>query len=155
MPFQIKNPNDANDICRALYSVDASLRAVVERVASLERRAALLEDETGALKREISDCHKAIEGFSSSVLSVLMAAQKGLTDSLGTTAATKKDDAKVSARVRLALVVGIVITGLTVMLERLGYDLQVNWDGLKLEKHAPEGKENEGRDKSKTEKPPA
>lgn len=142
MPFQIKNPNDANDICRALYSVDASLRAVVERVSSLERRAVLLEDETGALKREISDCHKAIEGFSSSVLSVLMAAQKGLTDSIGANSGIKKDDAKIGARVRLALVVGIVITGLTIALERLGYDLQADWSGIRLQKHSEQGREN-------------
>ena len=136
MPFSIKDPTDAQDICRALYSVDASLRAVVERVNALERRSAMLEDDTGAIKRDVADCHKAIEGFSSSVLGVLMAAQKGLADSVNTRDDERRNDSKTNARIRLALILALVTAGLGMALEKLGYDLKLNTEGISLEKHA-------------------
>jgi hypothetical protein len=137
-------------ILQALHALDLSMRSVLERLTALEGRMTNVEDTTGALRHDVSATDRAVRDFASGVLSVLSASQKGLTDTLG-----KRDDeygttVKNDSKIRLILIVGVVIAGLSLALERLGYDLKADMHGISLKQH---DEQNEARNQTKTEGP--
>jgi hypothetical protein len=146
MPGNITNPNNSLQILQALHNLDTSMRSAIERLNSLERRMTNTEDSISGIKYDISACDKAIREFTTSVLGVLSASQKGLADTLSAQTDEHRTSGKTDSKIRLILIIGIVITGLSLALERLGYDLQVNMDGIQL-KHHDEPKDEPKEDK--------
>jgi hypothetical protein len=152
MPSKVKDPTDPVQILQALHALDLNMRSVLERLTALEDRMTNVEDTTGALRNDLSATDRAVRDFASGVLNVLSASQKGLTDTLGRQQDEHGTTVKNDSKIRLILIVGVVIAGLSLALERLGYDLKADMHGIQLKQHE---EKNEARNQTKTEGPPS